>query len=466
MKIAISGASGFIGSHLAGYLTAQGHQVVPLGRGYFSGFPAPGPGVIGDRAWDGAMGRLVAALEGCGAVVNLAGAPIDRRWSDTYKEELYASRIGPTRRLVEAIGALETPPGVLVSASAVGYYPAEGCYKETDARKGTGFLSDLCAAWEQEAQRVPPGVRLVVTRFGVVFSPGGGAFPRLARPFRMGVAARLGDGSQNVSWIALEDLVRAIGFVLEDAAGRRAGLDRAGDLRRGRAGSAVGPVCGARKVDSGRFYVRCREYRTVSGTVGTVRKVIRTFFVAVVFGSVCDGILVLKEMLKIKIMSGCCCGCNRRKVSVEPMENFDVNRYLGRWHEIARLDHRFERGLERITATYTLRPDGKVGVVNRGYDPAKKRWSDAKAYAVQTRVKNYLKVYFFPLVPGRYRIAYLDDDYSLAVVSGGSLRYLWLLSRTPEVTPQQRARMLGVARGLGYDTSKLIWPEPDEPSGD
>ena len=124
-------------------------------------------------------------------------------------------------------------------------------------------------------------------------------------------------------------------------------------------------------------------------------------------------------------MSGCCCGCNRRKVSVEPMENFDVNRYLGRWHEIARLDHRFERGLERITATYTLRPDGKVGVVNRGYDPAKKRWSDAKAYAVQTRVKNYLKVYFFPLVPGRYRIAYLDDDYSLAVVSGGSLRYLW-----------------------------------------
>ena len=94
-------------------------------------------------------------------------------------------------------------------------------------------------------------------------------------------------------------------------------------------------------------------------------------------------------------MSGCCCGCNRRKVSVEPMENFDVNRYLGRWHEIARLDHRFERGLERITATYTLRPDGKVGVVNRGYDPAKKRWSDAKAYAVQTRVKNYLKVYFF-----------------------------------------------------------------------
>ena len=100
MKIAISGASGFIGSHLAGYLTAQGHQVVPLGRGYFSGFPAPGPGVIGDRAWDGAMGRLVAALEGCGAVVNLAGAPIDRRWSDSYKEELYASRIGPTRRLV------------------------------------------------------------------------------------------------------------------------------------------------------------------------------------------------------------------------------------------------------------------------------------------------------------------------------------------------------------------------------
>ena len=314
MKIAISGASGFIGSHLAGYLTAQGHQVVPLGRGYFSGFPAPGPGVIGDRAWDGAMGRLVAALEGCGAVVNLAGAPIDRRWSDTYKEELYASRIGPTRRLVEAIGALETPPGVLVSASAVGYYPAEGCYKETDARKGTGFLSDLCAAWEQEAQRVPPGVRLVVTRFGVVFSPGGGAFPRLARPFRMGVAARLGDGSQNVSWIALgsgaRDRFRAGGRcgarygehgcpATPDqcgtdrcacaplscfAAGRRAGLDRAGDLRRGRAGSAVGPVCGARKVDSGRFYVRCRKYRTVSGTVGTARKVIRTFFFAVVSG--------------------------------------------------------------------------------------------------------------------------------------------------------------------------------------
>ena len=208
MKIAISGASGFIGSHLAGYLTAQGHQVVPLGRGYFSGFPAPGPGVIGDRAWDGAMGRLVAALEGCGAVVNLAGAPIDRRWSDTYKEELYASRIGPTRRLVEAIGALETPPGVVVSASAVGYYPAEGCYKETDARKGTGFLSDLCAAWEQEAQRVPPGVRLVVTRFGVVFHPAGersrGSHARSVWASRHGSAtgAKTSRGSRSRIWCA------------------------------------------------------------------------------------------------------------------------------------------------------------------------------------------------------------------------------------------------------------------------
>lgn len=201
LKVAVSGAAGYIGSRLGEHLLREGYAVVPLTRT--------------DLA-EGAAIRLRHALAGCGAVVNLAGERIDRRWSTSYKQRLYGSRVETTLRLAEAVNAMETPPRVFVSASAVGYYPDEGCYDEYDAVKGHGFLSDLCEAWERAASTVDPRVRLVVTRFGVVLGAGARAFRKMTLPFRMGVAARIGDGRQPFSWIGERDLVRAIAFLLSE----------------------------------------------------------------------------------------------------------------------------------------------------------------------------------------------------------------------------------------------------------
>ncbi|WP_418983786.1 TIGR01777 family oxidoreductase [Alistipes sp.] len=196
MKIAISGASGFIGSHLSAYLTEKGHEVVALGRADFT---------------DEERDRLAYLVAECDAVVNLAGAPIDRRWSRAYREELVASRVEVTRRLVEAVGRSERTRTFL-SASAVGCYPTVGCYDEFSPERGQGLLAELCERWETEARKV--GVRCVIARFGVVLSDDGGAFPRLARSARYGVAAVPGGGSQPFSWIDLRDLVRAAEFLI------------------------------------------------------------------------------------------------------------------------------------------------------------------------------------------------------------------------------------------------------------
>ena len=116
------------------------------------------------------------------AVINLAGAPIDRRWTDAYKRELVESRIMTTRKLVEAVNRLHEPPGVMISASAVGYYGSSGgCHGELDAPEADSFLAELCVAWEKEAGLVNSSVRLVLTRFGVVLSPDGGARPERVR---------------------------------------------------------------------------------------------------------------------------------------------------------------------------------------------------------------------------------------------------------------------------------------------
>ena len=152
---------------------------------------------------------------------------------------------------------------------------------------------------------------------------------------------------------------------------------------------------------------------------------------------------------------------SRHKIEVPELPGFNAPKYMGCWYEIARLDHPFEKGLQRVTACYSLRYNGKISVLNRGYSPTKSKWQEAKAVAVQTGVKNFLKVYFVPLFGGKYRVAYVDDAYSLAVVSGGNLRYLWLLARTPHPTPEQVGKMLEEARKLGYDTSKLTYPEQE-----
>lgn len=196
MKIAISGATGFVGRHLTAYLLKKGHEVVPLGRADFA---------------EEVRDRLAYLVAECDAVINLAGAPIDRRWSRKYKEELVASRVETTRRLVDAVNRSEKTR-TFVSTSAVGCYPPVGCYDDYSAERGSGFLARLCEQWEAEALRVR--VRCVITRFGVVLAGDGGAFARLVRPAAYGLAVVPGGGSQPFTWIGMNDLVRAELFLI------------------------------------------------------------------------------------------------------------------------------------------------------------------------------------------------------------------------------------------------------------
>jgi apolipoprotein D and lipocalin family protein len=144
---------------------------------------------------------------------------------------------------------------------------------------------------------------------------------------------------------------------------------------------------------------------------------------------------------------------------VEPVRGFEVDRYLGRWYEIARLDHSFERGLESVTADYSLRDDGGLRVINRGYSAESGAWDQAegKAYFVQAADTGYLKVSFFGPFYGSYVVFELDKDaYQYAFVAGPDKSYLWLLARTPTVPPALLDRFVARAGQLGFDTDALI----------
>ena len=144
---------------------------------------------------------------------------------------------------------------------------------------------------------------------------------------------------------------------------------------------------------------------------------------------------------------------------VTPISPFDANRYLGKWYEIARLDHRFERGKDHVTATYTQRNDGGINVLNRGYDPVKKEWSESegKAYFTGKSDTAALKVSFFGPFYGGYNVIALDADYQYALVSGPNRGYLWILSREPKLPNQVKKQYLAIAQRLGFDVDKLIW---------
>ncbi|WP_332307907.1 lipocalin family protein [Gilvimarinus agarilyticus] len=146
---------------------------------------------------------------------------------------------------------------------------------------------------------------------------------------------------------------------------------------------------------------------------------------------------------------------------VKPVENFELQRYLGKWYEIARLDHSFEEGLTQITANYSLNDDGSVKVINRGYDADKNEWDEAegKAKFVNDDDTAFLKVSFFGPFYGSYIVFELDDDYQYAFVSGPDTGYLWLLSRTPTVSAEVINRFETRASELGFATDELIYVE-------
>ncbi|WP_217518765.1 lipocalin family protein [Vibrio metschnikovii] len=153
-------------------------------------------------------------------------------------------------------------------------------------------------------------------------------------------------------------------------------------------------------------------------------------------------------------------GCLGMPESVKPVSDFELNNYLGKWYEIARLDHSFERGLSQVTAEYRVRNDGGVSVLNRGYSEDKGQWKEAegKAYFVNSPTDGYLKVSFFGPFYGSYVIFELDrENYSYAFVSGPNTGYLWLLSRTPTVEPNVVEKFVQMSKERGFDTNRLIY---------
>ncbi len=149
---------------------------------------------------------------------------------------------------------------------------------------------------------------------------------------------------------------------------------------------------------------------------------------------------------------------------IEPVSNFEVNRYLGTWYEIARLDHSFERGLSNITAEYSLRKDGNLRVLNRGYNIKKKKWQDAEGKAKFTGSNDIgsLKVSFFGPFYGGYNIIELDkQNYQYVLIAGNDRSYFWILSRSPSLAPEIQKRLINKAKSLNFPVEKLIYVEHD-----
>lgn len=159
-------------------------------------------------------------------------------------------------------------------------------------------------------------------------------------------------------------------------------------------------------------------------------------------------------------------GCLAIPKGVDPVSDFDLDRYLGKWYEIARLDHSFERGLERVSAEYSLRDDGGVRVVNKGFATTQNKWKEAegKAYVVKGAEQGHLKVSFFGPFYASYVIFELDKkEYSHAFVAGPDTSYLWLLSRTATVNAELVDQFVQQAKELGFDTEKLIFVNQQPP---
>ncbi|MEL6910921.1 MAG: TIGR01777 family oxidoreductase [Cyanobacteria bacterium J06598_4] len=223
MKIAITGATGLVGSRLVEQLNQLGHQILIFTRNPSKArqlFPAStfsNLEVVQYQPQE--SGAWQQSVSGCDAVVNLAGEPIAERWSPQQKEKIMASRQLGTRKLVEAIAMAEQKPQVLVSGSAIGYYgTSETAAFEESSGAGTDFLAQVCQNWEAEAQKVTEhGVRLVIVRIGIVLA-NGGALGKMIGPFKMFAGGPIGSGKQWFSWIHRDDLVNLIVQGIENQA--------------------------------------------------------------------------------------------------------------------------------------------------------------------------------------------------------------------------------------------------------
>lgn len=204
LHVAVTGATGLVGRALVAFLRTGGHRVSTLVR--------RAARAKDEIAWDPPAGTVdLAALEGLDALVHLAGENVGARWTDRRKAAVMSSRVDGTRTLAKAIATLSSPPRVWVSASAIGYYGDTGDREvDEEAPPGSGFLADVCRAWEAEALPAEGRTRLVRTRIGVVLTAEGGALAEMSAPIRKGVGGVVGDGKQWMSWVSRDDVIASI----------------------------------------------------------------------------------------------------------------------------------------------------------------------------------------------------------------------------------------------------------------
>ena len=221
MRLLLLGCTGLVGRELVPQLLAAGHTLTVVSRQQreLAGVTCLQADPSRSESW-AAGSVLQQALEQAEGVVNLAGEPIaEKRWTPSHLELLHRSRIDTTRHLVAAINASATPPQVLVSASAVGFYgTSETASFNEDSPAGTDVLGKLCSQWEAAAQEVNPGTRLVITRIGIVLAADGGALGKMLPIFRAGFGGPIGSGQQWMSWISRTDLCKLISAALSDEA--------------------------------------------------------------------------------------------------------------------------------------------------------------------------------------------------------------------------------------------------------
>ena len=199
-KVAIVGASGFVGSYLQTVFQNEGYVIAMLNSTEMQKEPQ----------------EITSMLEGASVIINLAGAPIIHRWSEAYKKVLYGSRIDTTKKLVEAMQSMKHKPDIFFSTSAIGIYATDGPMSETHFTYGDNFLSTICKDWEKEALKAKSFSRVVIFRFGVVLGKNGGALQKMLPAFKLGIAGTIGDGSEPFSWVHMKDLSKAYLFAIQN----------------------------------------------------------------------------------------------------------------------------------------------------------------------------------------------------------------------------------------------------------
>ena len=215
MKVLMSGSHGLVGEALIKSLTNDGHEIVRLVRRAAS---------AGELEWHPNQGRIdTEQLEGFDAVVHLAGENIaSGRWTDAKKRAIRESRVKGTSLLSESLARLSQPPSVFISASAIGYYGDRGDELLTEqSAPGDGFLPSVCLEWENATRpAVEKGIRTALTRFGIILDRNEGALAKMLPPFQMGIGGKVGNGKQWMSWIALDDVVSGLKFLIADTSVR------------------------------------------------------------------------------------------------------------------------------------------------------------------------------------------------------------------------------------------------------